>query len=274
MHNQPIGSGGRLDGMMLWISEEHAVTHHLTTVQIGAKHLLDMAIYRNGGYLPNDEKRLARIAKLTLDKWRKVGPDVMELYEVDGDRITSVKLRQSLEKAIGLIEKRRAAGESRWASKSLKDNNPVHALASAEHEQTTPNAPETKTHNKKEEEDREPRKARTHTAKTILPDDWKPSEVDIAFAREQGLTDSEIKRDEIKFRNYFGTEHRVKRASWSKTWENWVLTTAGGKRRQSAPSRQPADAMVVDAIGNAIARARHRCDDNVVNLDAHRVEAA
>jgi hypothetical protein len=124
---------------------------------------------------------------------------------------------------------------------------------------------------------REPRQTtRTHAVKMCLPDDWKPSEVDIAFAREQGLTDSEIKRDEIKFRNYFGTEHRVKRASWPKTWETWVLTTAGGKegRRQSAPSRQPAEAGVVNAIGNAIVRSRHRGDDNVVNLDAHRVEAA
>jgi uncharacterized protein YdaU (DUF1376 family) len=263
--------------MMIWISEEHAVTHHLTTVQIGAKHLLDMAMYRNGGYLPNDEKRLARIAKLSLDKWRKVGPDLMELYEVEGDRITSFKLRQSLEKAIGLIEKRRAAGESRWASKSLKDNNPIHAHAPAEHEQTTSSASETQiqTQIKKDIESRVV-PTRTRATKTVLPDDWKPSELDIAFARKQHLTESEIERDAIKFRNYFGVEHRTKRASWSKTWENWVLNTAGGKdgRRHSTPSRQPADALVVDAIGNAIARARHRRGDNVVNLDSHRVEAA
>ena len=54
---------------------------------------------------------------------------------------------------------------------------------------------------------------------------WEPSDVDIAFAKDQGLTDLDIDRDKVKFRNYY-RERRPVRKSWPKTWENWVIGTA------------------------------------------------
>ena len=77
-------------GMMVWISETIAATHHLTTVQFGAWSRLRMAAWRNSGSLPNDEVRLARTAGLPLDKWRKISGPVLEMFTVEGDRIVGI----------------------------------------------------------------------------------------------------------------------------------------------------------------------------------------
>jgi uncharacterized protein YdaU (DUF1376 family) len=143
-----------LDGMMLWIGKYLAQTQHLTTTQIGGHSLLRMKMWIDGGSLPNDEKRLARIAKLPLDKWRKIAPEIMELFEIEGDRITDSELRQELQKTLSLIEKRRSAGRAGGQAKSLKRQDVALAnaivLAEQSHKQKDHFAAENKTQNKKE----------------------------------------------------------------------------------------------------------------------------
>ena len=87
-----------LDGMTIWIPDylsRHASLHR---DQHGAFLLVLMAMWRAGGWLPNDASRLARTAKLSLSKWRAISPEIMELLLVEGDRITSARLLRELEK--------------------------------------------------------------------------------------------------------------------------------------------------------------------------------
>jgi uncharacterized protein YdaU (DUF1376 family) len=135
-------------GMMLWTDAYLADTQHLTTVQHGAYLLILMAMWRNGGSLPNDEIRLSRCAGMTLDKWRKVGSDVRELLTVDGGQITQRRLKRELEKTLSKIEKRRAAGRRGGEAKARNNQEPTLANATDLPEQKAALAPETKTQTK------------------------------------------------------------------------------------------------------------------------------
>ncbi|WP_187275060.1 DUF1376 domain-containing protein [Methylobacterium sp. WL120] len=107
--------------MPVWVDAYHADTRHLSTVQHGAYLLIMMSMWRSGGKLPNDEKLLARISGLTLDKWRRYGQQVMNLLVVDGDFVTQKRLLQELEKSRSKIDKKRAAGKAGGTANSLKN---------------------------------------------------------------------------------------------------------------------------------------------------------
>lgn len=68
---------------------------------------------------------------------------------------------------------------------------------------------------------------------TRLPDDWEPSDADVAVARAEGLTDEEIFRAAREFRNFWTSRagSAATKLSWSRTWENRVSEIADRLRR-------------------------------------------
>jgi uncharacterized protein YdaU (DUF1376 family) len=102
-----------LDGMTIWIPDFIAGTQSLSATEVGAFMLILCAMWTAGGWLHNDQKKLARIARLTADKWHMVGPSIMALLVVDGDRVTCKRLQRELEKTRKRIEQKREAGRSR-----------------------------------------------------------------------------------------------------------------------------------------------------------------
>ena len=70
-------------------------TTHLTTEEHGAYFLLLMAAWGTEDCsLPNDEKRLAALCKLTVPRWRKIAPTVLEFWTIDRGRISQKRLRK------------------------------------------------------------------------------------------------------------------------------------------------------------------------------------
>jgi uncharacterized protein YdaU (DUF1376 family) len=118
--------------MPVWIDAYHADTRHLSTVQHGAYLLILMSMWRNGGKLKNDEKALARIAGLTLDKWRRYGGDVMDLLVVEDGFVSQKRLLQELNKSRSNIEKKRTAGKAGGLANSLKNKGSTPADAEAD----------------------------------------------------------------------------------------------------------------------------------------------
>jgi hypothetical protein len=77
-----------------------------------------------------------------------------------------------------------------------------------------------------------PKSKTTKSRGTRLPEDWHPSEADVEAARTEGLTDEEIQRGAVEFRNYWCARTRdATKLSWSRTWHNRVLEIADRKRR-------------------------------------------
>ncbi|MBY5750788.1 YdaU family protein [Rhizobium leguminosarum] len=109
--------------MPLHIADYLADTGHLTATEHGAYLLLIMHYWQNGR-LPENERVIARIAKLTPEQWEESRDMLAMLF---GPGWTHKRIDAELSKADEIIEKRRAAAESRY-SKGKKDTSDAHAL--------------------------------------------------------------------------------------------------------------------------------------------------
>lgn len=133
------------DGMIIWTGDYLADTQHFSCAQHGAYLLILMAMWRNGGYLANDEARLARIVKLPANKWRVIAPAVMELMTIESDRFTQKRLLSVLKTTLERIEKRRLSGKSGGDAKALKSQDARLASASELPQQSPTDAGGTRT---------------------------------------------------------------------------------------------------------------------------------
>lgn len=90
-------------------------TTHLTTEEHGAYFLLLMAAWGSEDCsLPNDERRLAALVKMTVAKWRKIAPTVLEFWTIDKGRISQKRLRKEWAYVQQKRGKAKAAVEERW----------------------------------------------------------------------------------------------------------------------------------------------------------------
>ena len=103
-------------------------TTHLTTEAHGAYLLLMMAAWvREGCSLPNDERRLAACAKMSLKDWRAIAPDILELWTVEGDSIYQKRLRKEWHYVQEKSAKNKRNAQKRWSD----GNATAHANADA-----------------------------------------------------------------------------------------------------------------------------------------------
>lgn len=115
--------------MQLYVSDFIGDTLQLSTEQIGAYMLLLMAMWNAGGRLPDDDARLARVARLSLKKWRAISADLMTFFEREKGEIGHKRLTRELRKASVKSEARAAAGARGGAATALKTK--AHAAANA-----------------------------------------------------------------------------------------------------------------------------------------------
>jgi uncharacterized protein YdaU (DUF1376 family) len=102
-----------------------ADTTHLTTEEHGAYFLLLLAAWRQPDCaLPLDERVLARIAGVSLRKWKSgLGETVLAFWTVDAraGRVFQRRQRREMEFVTGRRDAARAAAEERW-SRENEDN--------------------------------------------------------------------------------------------------------------------------------------------------------
>ncbi|MBM3606199.1 MAG: DUF1376 domain-containing protein [Alphaproteobacteria bacterium] len=96
-------------------------TMDLTTEQHGAYLLILMTMWQHDAKLPNDPKKLARIARLTPAKFAAVWSEISRFFEVDGDTITNPRMTKERKKAAEKSQKRATAGSAGGKAKALKD---------------------------------------------------------------------------------------------------------------------------------------------------------
>ena len=106
--------------MQLYVSDFVGDTLQLSTEQIGAYMLILMAMWNAGGRLPDDDAKLARVARLSLKRWRAISGDLLTFFERESGEIGHKRLTRELHKAQGKSEARAAAGARGGAATALK----------------------------------------------------------------------------------------------------------------------------------------------------------
>lgn len=115
--------------MQLYVSDFVGDTLQLSTEQIGAYMLILMAMWNAGGRLPDDDAKLARVARLSLKRWRAISGDLLTFFEREADEIGHKRLTKELHKAQVKSEARAAAGARGGAATALKTK--AHGAANA-----------------------------------------------------------------------------------------------------------------------------------------------
>ncbi|WP_191060997.1 DUF1376 domain-containing protein [Geminicoccus harenae] len=125
-----------------------ADTTHLTTEEHGAYLLLLFAAWRSPGCcLRDDDAFLARVAKVTPDRWRKrLRPVLAPFWRIQGGSWTQKKQQSVREKLGAISEKRQKAARQAREAKPLaeRETAPAHQAANGGHISGYPK-PNTKT---------------------------------------------------------------------------------------------------------------------------------
>jgi uncharacterized protein YdaU (DUF1376 family) len=116
---------GKPASLPLFADAYLADTTHLSTEEHGAYLLLMMAAWRQADCaLPDDDRKLARIAGLSTKKWASIKPTIMEFWQVEGGRIHQRRLRKEHEWVAQKSAHNRAAAEARWAAQDIENKQP------------------------------------------------------------------------------------------------------------------------------------------------------
>jgi uncharacterized protein YdaU (DUF1376 family) len=112
--------------MPVIVNDEIAETSGLTNEELGALVRLKWAMWKSGGWLPDDGKQLARVARAG-SRWGKIAPAVLALFTIGGGKVSSPSLLNTL-----LITRERRAKNvkavrARWSKPEvpLNASNPL-----------------------------------------------------------------------------------------------------------------------------------------------------
>lgn len=100
--------------MPLYVDDYLADTGHLTALEHGAYMLMIMHYWQKGG-LPEDERMIARVARLSADQWSE-SRDVLAMLFEDGWK--HKRIEDELAKASEIIGKRKAAATAMHAKRN------------------------------------------------------------------------------------------------------------------------------------------------------------
>lgn len=213
--------------MPLYVAAYIKKTSHLRALESGAYLHLIMA-YWDSGRLPNDDRQLATIAKVTDREWKQIKPTIAAFFGPDWS--SHERIDEELARAEAIAEanseKARDAANKRWAKHA-----PSMPQASAEHKPS--NAPECTLHieHKTKEESKEdsgavaPKAGRTKRERkyaTSLSDGFEPN---YEAATRVGLSRREGEREFLKFKNHAAQTGRTC-VSWQAAWSNWCINAA------------------------------------------------
>lgn len=99
--------------MPFYVADYQADAGHLTTLEHGAYLLLIMAYWQRGEALPDDSKKLARIAGLQGANWRKVEPAIREFFVTRDGKLFHRRIEQELQHLRDKSLKNRKGGLAR-----------------------------------------------------------------------------------------------------------------------------------------------------------------
>lgn len=245
-------SGKRDLWFPLYVNDYLGDTMHLTTAQHGAYFLLLMGAWKRGARLPDDDRQLAAIARMSASEWQEVGPILREFFDVDAGELVQKRLADEYERTQNVCERNRnngaLGGRPRRSETQTKPNgNPNETQTETQTEPSqNPNPNPKKTQSQSQSHIETDKSvslgapaATTKNQGSRLSPEWKPSQGDRDFARGEGLTEREVIRQADMFRDYWLSKagaNAIKR-DWSGAWRNWIRKAAEMRPPPARPAK-------------------------------------
>lgn len=208
---------------MSWhIGDYQKDTGHLRAAEHGAYFLLCMHYWATGG-LPDCDRQLATIARMSDEEWARTRPLIEPLFKLGKWKHKRIEeeLVVAYEKYEARAEAGRKGNEKRWHGRRA-EAEPSHcdSNAIANGSQPITNNPIPIKEEKKEKSARG----------TRLPENWQPSDKNLLDARQLGLSEAEINFEADKFRDYWVPMpgQRGVKLDWDGTWRNWCRNRRPG----------------------------------------------
>lgn len=204
-----------------------ADTRHLTTEEHGAYLLLMMEAWRRPDCsLPDDDRLLARLSGLSVERWTEVSSVIMSFWQRDGRRKTWTQKRLVKERVF--VTQRSALQRDRIAKRWNKKEKEDTTVLPDEYRSDTPTPTPTLI---KEEAKASSKKARG----SRLPDDWRLPRDLGEWAVSEGMAVAEVRRQADMFADYWRSvpASRGVKLDWAGTWRNWVRKALADNPKQS-----------------------------------------
>jgi uncharacterized protein YdaU (DUF1376 family) len=188
--------------MPLYIADYLAKTAHLTVTEHGAYLLLIMNYWHNDG-LPDDEAKIARIARMSAKQWAQSRDTLKGFFE---ESWKHKRIDEEIAQAIEISRKRSASARQKHSKPEAKADTlhtpqPIAKAIGA---------------------DKKSRKGN----KTPIPEGLTLDSEWIAEGKKRGISEENIRREFQKFCS------RAKRddaryVNWSQAWSNWLDNAIG-----------------------------------------------
>jgi len=116
--------------MQLFIADHLMDVSDLSAEEHGAYCFILFSMWNAGGYLSNEPARLARVAHVELDHWKKVlAPRIMPFLTIKGGRVTQRRLLIEMAKMVAKQEAGSKGGRAKAARARSKPNSRARSKA-------------------------------------------------------------------------------------------------------------------------------------------------
>lgn len=252
--------------MPLYVGDYLADTMHLTGPEHGAYLLLLMHSWRTGA-LPDDDRKLAAIARTDAKAWAAMRDDIMAFFTRSGDGFIQGRLERVRAEQGAKVEQRRAAGRaSALARKGQRGGNeggndtgnetPTGGQRETNGRSTSVASPLPSRRREPEPEEEIPSSLRSEGRSKPdprghrLPDDWLPDPTGVRLCAELGL---DLSRTLAQFRDHWRAKpgKDACKLDWDATWRTWCRRERPPRQADSAHARRAQhtrDAMRADGI--------------------------
>ena len=195
--------------MPLWTDAFIADTTHLNSAETGAYMMLLICMWRSGGYIPTEDKKLSRFARCTPAQWKRIKPIIMEFLIIDERGITQKNLLKTLSNVQEKVTLNRHLGSLGGKANALKNHG--KGLANAE-----ANGVATKTKTKTKEEKKENIKR-----KSFYPDDFIPNKNNAeTYWKQKSRLDLSYDEQVVKFMSNCKANGK-QFVCWQSAWTTW-----------------------------------------------------
>lgn len=189
----------------------------MDAVEFGAYMSLLIACYQTHNKLPIDDKRLARMARVTPHKWASIKGVVLEKFSLNGDTYEQKFVKKEIQRIESLSKKNQTNALKRYDT-----DLPVAERTQCQTPANINNKEQVTKNKEKEKIDKKEKDAAKRGSR--LPPDWELCEEWGDWAVSQGLSVDDVLREEQVFRDYWVSlaGSKATKLDWEATWRNWI----------------------------------------------------